>query len=207
MLHFAKKPDADFTAILHMALEYATAWSVNAKFWDRTTFLKHAFSPRTGKKALQDLLAASRRPEVYALTRAHWLLLFDAVDLFCEDHNRNLRIDPVADAWPVGDYESSPIDFDYIRFEYFWNLDIARNGYRAMPRDLKLIPCDGPAWGGPLKIPAPPVAVARRVARRPRPVAASARRAPGAGVTIWRRTPLTRRSPGDQQNAPAYGIL
>ena len=136
MLELLTPPDHDVAAILQAALEYAHLSIPSPRFWSRTTFLKQHFTRHIAKRAIQDLLAASKRPESYELANAHWLLLHDVLDLYCEDHNASPEVDPEADPWPAGDPDSRPIPFDAIRSEYFGHPRALRDGSHVSAKDL-----------------------------------------------------------------------
>jgi hypothetical protein len=142
MLELLIPPDHDVAAILQAALEHAHLSIPSPGFWSRTTFLKRLFTRHIARRAIQDLLVASKRPESYELTNAHWLLLHDILDLYCEDHNTSPEVDPEADPWPAGDPESRPIPFDSIRSEYFGHPSVPRAGSHVSARDLRLVPSD-----------------------------------------------------------------
>ena len=142
MLELLTLPDHDVAAILQAALEHAHLSIPSSGFWSRTTFLKRHFTRHIAKRAIQDLLAASKRPEPYELANAHWLLLHDVLDLYCEDHNSSPEVDPEADPWPAGDPESRPIPFDAIRSEYFVHPRVPRDGSHVSAKDLRLVPSD-----------------------------------------------------------------
>ena len=142
MLELLTPPDHDVAAILQAALEYAHLSIPSPRFWSRTTFLKQHFTRHIAKRAIQDLLAASKRPELYELVNAHWLLLHDVLDLYCEDHNASPEVDPEADPWPAGDPDSRPIPFDAIRSEYFGHPRALRDGSHVSAKDLRLAPSD-----------------------------------------------------------------
>ncbi len=119
----------------------------------------------------EQLLTASRAPELYQLTDYHWLLLYDCLRVYCEIHNAFAREAPTK-TLPVGPYQIGPIDFDALVDGYFWDTDFLlegpivaglgpegrqsadvsdevfgiAQGLRPYPDELKLTPWAEPGW-------------------------------------------------------------
>ena len=130
MLRFAQPPDAVFLAILHDALDdfQETLADLEAEDWPALYPLAaRCFSQALARTALQELLTASRAPQLYQLTDYHWLLLYDGLRVYCTIHNDFAQEAPTT-TLPVGPYQIGPIDFDAVVDQYFWDTDFLLEG-------------------------------------------------------------------------------
>jgi len=130
MLRFAQPPDAVFLAILHDALDdfQETLADLEAEDWPALYPLAaRCFSQALARTALQELLTASRAPQLYQLTDYHWLLLYDGLRVYCTIHNDFAQEAPTT-TLPVGPYQIGPIDFDAVVDQYFWDTDFLLDG-------------------------------------------------------------------------------
>ena len=187
MLRFESVPDPVFTAILHECLgwtcddlEYFTETYRPSKgdLRERDEFYRATY-PRTArffrrKEALElveRLLSASKEPTLYQITDYHWLILYEALKAYCDDHNDMAR-DSEGGMLPVGPYEIGEIDFDYIVDRFFWDVDFLEGeglldltpdlrrrqlgisdeaysiaaGLKPHPDELRMIPWTEPGW-------------------------------------------------------------
>ncbi len=130
-LRLAQPPDPVFTAILHDALEDLRDWiadlvvdEADAGWWTaQYPLIAARFTPRLAVDVAGQLLAASRDTAVYNLSEYHWLLLYDALRVYCDIHNDYAR--EAADGLlAVGPFRIGQIDFRDALDLYFDDLDI-----------------------------------------------------------------------------------
>jgi hypothetical protein len=143
MLRFESRPDPVFTAILHGALTEMQDWiedlptdsADERSGWWRAQYPHTAarFTPEAARAVIESLLVASHSAAVYDLTEYHWLLIYDALKIFCDIHNDYVWEDP-SGLLPVGPYRIGQIDFVAIIDDNFFDLDCLTD-----PADLDAI--------------------------------------------------------------------
>jgi hypothetical protein len=129
LLRFQTKPDAVFLDLLHEAIEF-TINDINDLHCDPEAFeiqyekSSRLFHPQLGRDTLQTLLEASRSPQWYQLTDYHWLLLYEALEVYCgffnDDEGRGFRV--------FEQYGIRQIEFDAIVDMFFWDTDFLLPG-------------------------------------------------------------------------------
>src|SRR5208283_4383561 len=138
MLRFQDNIDKVFDAILHASIEVAIDYvesiiassansdSAAADFNDVYPEAGRVFAPHTALKVLQSMLECHNRPETYFLNDYHYLLLYDVLEAFCDNHN-----DAVSgskgklrkELSTVGEFCIDQIDFGSIIDCYFFDID------------------------------------------------------------------------------------
>jgi hypothetical protein len=139
MLRFQETPDRIFIEILKVSMEIVIDeitdlidYSENPK--DAKSELRtilplaaRVFSPGVALKTLRDMLEKLLRPELYYLNDYHYLLLYDALQLYSGHHNDMVRISGSENeknaASMIGPYHIEEIDFDRLETLYFFDTD------------------------------------------------------------------------------------
>jgi hypothetical protein len=128
MLRFTRKPDSVFLAILHGALELRrddvrrlrgkgeVAWYL---FQPE---LAPYFTPDVLLEVIDNLIAASKAAHLYDLTDYHWLVIYDALEVFCDLHNEEVRQSTDRRS-AVGPYQIGHIDFIHMVNVFFHDTD------------------------------------------------------------------------------------
>ena len=122
MLRFATTLDAVFLDILHEAIQF-TIDSIEAYDFDPEPFeiqyenSSRVFHPNLARDTSRQLLDASRSAQWYQPTDYHWLLLYEALEIYCALFNdgelRETRLS--------AQYGIRLIDFDAIVDIFFWD--------------------------------------------------------------------------------------
>ena len=104
MLRFNHRPNPALTVIVHAALDEMRDWiddiltdpADEGDEWWRAQYPQTAvrFTPEAARDVTELVLVASHSAAVYDLTEYHWLLIYDALKVFCEMHNDAAREDP-----------------------------------------------------------------------------------------------------------------
>ena len=139
MLRFQIPPDKIFMAILEGSITLTIDQIrenkfisqdkevVNEDFESLLPIAGKVFNYETALKTLKRMLICHKRPGLYSLNDFHYLLLYDALQQFCEIHN-----DMVIDAYSenekkrmskIGAFYIEEIDFDDLIGIYFYDID------------------------------------------------------------------------------------
>ena len=160
MLRFSRRPDRVFHAIMAEVLDMAIDNAMHFREGyvpreeekqDRHEWYE-AFFPRSSRLLTSDeaveLLKRLREGHVdqstlYQLTDYHWLLLYEALDLFCDHHNDSGRKAP-----PIGPYRIGRLDSGDISQAFFWDLDFVTAEIKDLtPAQRDQIQVSEATWG------------------------------------------------------------
>jgi hypothetical protein len=90
-------------------------------YWATYPRMARFFRRNDAVALVERLLTASKELALYQITDFHWLILYDALKAYCDNHN-DVAWDSESGVLIVGHYEIGEIDFDYIPDHFFWDL-------------------------------------------------------------------------------------
>lgn len=140
MLRFQQTPDKVFIEILMRSLDFVidsireeldrrngTASAAGEYLASLLPLAMRVFSPEAAFVAFTDMRDKLQRPELYYLNDYHYLLLYDALELFSTIHNDAVdaceTADEKRDAAMIGEYSIEKIDFDLLVELFFYDTD------------------------------------------------------------------------------------